>query len=67
MGKYESSMKGMIAQGMEVQNATNNFLKYIANELAEGNRLKIIELLQVFAHDEGGTFTPVKDTLEDQA
>ena len=65
MGKYDIAMKEMIDKKMEVKNANNNFLKYIANELAEANRLKRLELLLKSAHYENNLI-PIEE-LEDRA
>ena len=74
MGKYhyEQSFEKAIEQGVSKEeyareSSKNCIMAWIANELAEQNRLKRIELEQTFAEQCGMTAKLTKDVLEDKA
>ena len=50
MGKYNQKFDGKL-QGIELQNVRNVMLCDIANELAEANRLKRLELQSEYFED----------------
>jgi len=65
MGKYETDVSGL-------EQTTNKYLAHIANELAEANRLKSIEISMMPIHgaDESNNkeyCSKLKKMLEDKA